>query len=190
MKLHRAVPFVVAGLLAASPLAAQESASPASPAPLRDGSHDFDFERGTWNLHIRRLLHPLTGSKDWVEYDGTKTDIPIWNGKANVAEVQADGPAGHLDFIALRLYDPVAHQWSLNFSTQGSGAFGTPLYGEMRDGHFEFIGPDTANGRNILVRFVMQSDGPGKASSEQYYSDDGGRRWELNWVNTYTLAKG
>lgn len=189
MILRKTVSFAFAGLIAFSPLAAQESASTARP-PLRDGSHDFDFERGSWKLHIRRLLHPLTGSSEWVEYDGTKTDIPIWNGKANLAEVRADGRAGHLDFIALRLYDPVAHQWSLNFASKGSGAFGTALYGEMRGGHFEFIGPDTANGRNILVRFVMQSDGPGKASSEQYFSGDGGRSWELNWINTYTLAKG
>jgi hypothetical protein len=190
MILRRAAPFVAAGFLAVSPLAAQEL-TPSTPHPaLRDGSHDFDFERGIWKLHIRRLLHPLTGSNDWVEYDGTKTDTPVWNGKANLAEVDASGPAGHLDFIALRLYDPVAHQWSLNFASKGSGAFGTPLFGEMRDGHIEFIGPDITNGRNILVRFVMQSDGPGKASSEQYYSDDGGHSWELNWVNTYTLAKG
>jgi len=190
MILRKTVSFIAACLFAASPLAAQEAAPSTPASALRDGSHDFDFERGTWKLHIRRLLRPLTGAKQWVEYDGTKTDIPIWGGKANVAEVRANGPAGHLEFIALRLYDPVAHQWSLNFTSKGSGAFGTPLYGEMRDGHFEFIGPDTANGRNILVRFVMQSDGPGKASSEQYFSDDGGHSWELNWINTYVLLKG
>ena len=190
MKLRRAVPFAILAILAASPLAAQEAAAPAQHPALRDGSHDFDFERGTWKLHISRLVHPLTGSKEWVDYDGTKSDLPFWNGKANVAEVVADGAKGHLDFSALRLYDPAAHQWSLNFASKGSGVFGTPLYGEMRDGPLEFLGTDTANNRNILVRFVMQSDGPGKASSRQYFSDDGGRSWELNWINTYTLAKG
>jgi hypothetical protein len=188
MVLRKAVPFLIAVLCAASPLAARET--PPVPVTLRDGSHDFDFERGTWTLHISRLIKPLTGSTEWVTYDGTKTDTPIWGGRANVAEVRADGPAGHLDFIALRLYDPVAHQWSLNFASAGSGTFGTPLFGEMRGGHLEFIGTDTASGRNILVRFVMQSDGPGRASSEQYYSGDGGHSWELNWINTYTLTKG
>lgn len=187
MPLRRAVPLLLAGLLTASPLAAQ---SPPPAAGVRDGSHDFDFERGTWKIHIRRLVHPLTGSNEWAEYDGTKTDIPIWGGKANIAEVKVDGPAGHIDFIALRLYDPVAHQWMLNFASAKTGGLGTPLYGEMRDGHLEFIGPDTANGRNILVRFTMQSEGPGKASSEQYYSNDGGHTWELNWINAYTLMKG
>jgi hypothetical protein len=31
---------------------------------------DFDFEIGKWRTHLRRLVHPLTGSTTWVEYDG------------------------------------------------------------------------------------------------------------------------
>lgn len=36
----------------------------------RDGQKDFDFEIGTWKTHLKRLLNPLTGSNDWVEYEG------------------------------------------------------------------------------------------------------------------------
>jgi hypothetical protein len=32
----------------------------------RDGQHDFDFEIGTWKTHLRRLVHPLTGSTTCV----------------------------------------------------------------------------------------------------------------------------
>ena len=35
------------------------------------GQHDFDWDIGTWKVHMRRLLHPLTGSSTWVEYNGT-----------------------------------------------------------------------------------------------------------------------
>jgi hypothetical protein len=31
----------------------------------RNGQHDFDFNIGTWNTHIKRLQHPLTGSNTW-----------------------------------------------------------------------------------------------------------------------------
>ena len=72
----------------------------------------------------------------------------------------------------------------------GNATFGIPLYGQLRDGGIEFDGPDTFNGRNILVRFVSQTQDADHASSEQYFSDDGGRTWELNWVNNYVRTKG
>ena len=37
---------------------------------LRDGQRDFDFEVGTWKIHLKRLVHPLTGSNTWVDFDG------------------------------------------------------------------------------------------------------------------------
>jgi len=63
----------------------------ASPAP-RDGQHDFDFEIGTWKTHLRRLLHPLTGSTAWVEYDGISVVRKVWDGRANLVELTADVP--------------------------------------------------------------------------------------------------
>lgn len=159
-----------------------------APAIARDGTHDFDTELGSWTVHAKRLMHPLVHAHDWVTYDGTKTVLAVPRG--NVAEVQADGTAGQLHFIALRLYDPDAKQWSLNFMRAGSATFGTPLYGEQRDGAISFIGPDTFQGRNILVRFITRARDANHGSSEQYFSNDGGRTWELNWVNTYTRTKG
>ena len=54
-----------------------------SAAEDRDGQHDFDFLFGSWSVHNRRLLHPLTGSSTWVEFDGTAIDRPVWDGRAN-----------------------------------------------------------------------------------------------------------
>jgi hypothetical protein len=44
---------------------------------IRDGQHDFDFEIGTWTTQLRRLKAPLTGSTDWVDYEGTEE--PVWD---------------------------------------------------------------------------------------------------------------
>ena len=41
----------------------------------RDGAHDFDFEMGTWKIHLSRLQDRLVGSKTWVEFDGTFSRI-------------------------------------------------------------------------------------------------------------------
>jgi hypothetical protein len=173
----------LAGILALTLLAAP-------PAFARDGLHDFDSEIGTWTIHTKRLMHPLANANDWVTYDGTKIVTSTWGGRASIAEVKEDGAAGHLNFVAIRLYDPDAQQWSLNFTSAGNAAFGVPLHGELRNGGIEFIGPDTQNGRSILVRFISKEESADRASSEQYFSDDGGKTWELNWVNTYTRVKG
>ena len=55
-------------------LAHQNSDTPKTavqqPAAERDGQHDFDFEIGSWKTRLKRLVHPLTGSTTWVEYEG------------------------------------------------------------------------------------------------------------------------
>ncbi|HTE46231.1 MAG TPA: hypothetical protein VK636_13350 [Gemmatimonadaceae bacterium] len=152
----------------------------------RDGQHDFDFEIGTWKTHLKRLLHPLTGSTTWVEYDGTSVVRTIWNGRANLVELVADGPGGHFEGLNLRLYNPQSHQWSLNFSNSSGGTLSQPTIGEFKNGRGEFFDQETLNGRAILVRFVITSVTPSSCRFEQSFSDDGGQTWELNWIASDT----
>jgi hypothetical protein len=65
--------YLIAGALnLILPIAPAQADVPAvRPTPLRDGRHDFDFAFGRWKTHISRLVHPLTGSTNWVEYDDT-----------------------------------------------------------------------------------------------------------------------
>jgi hypothetical protein len=161
-------------LLATSPALAQRQ--------VRDGQHDFDFEIGSWKTHLKRLLHPLSGSTGWVEYDGTTTVRKVWNGQANLVELEVNGPAGHLGALSLRLYNPDSGQWSLNFASSGSGQLSTPSIGEFKDGRGEFYDQETLGPRAILVRFVILQRGQDSCHFEQSFSDDGGKTWELNWI--------
>ncbi|HWZ64634.1 MAG TPA: hypothetical protein VNX02_16565 [Steroidobacteraceae bacterium] len=150
------------------------------------GEHDFDFEIGLWKTHISRLVHPLTGSTTWVEYDGTSVVHKIWNGKANLLELEVSGPAGRIEALSLRLYNPVARQWTLNFSNASVGALGQPTVGEFRGGRGEFYDQEDFNGRAILVRFVISDIRADSCHFEQSFSADGGRTWEVNWIATDT----
>ena len=105
----------------------------------RDGQHDFDFEIGSWKTHLSRLLHPLTGSTAWVEYEGTTVVRKVWNGRANLVELEVDGTAGHIEGLSLRLYNPESHQWSLNFSNSNAGTLSQPTIGEFKNGRGEFF---------------------------------------------------
>jgi hypothetical protein len=176
-------------LLTQQPLAQSQSDAAVTSAQnpkQRDGQHDFDFEIGTWKTHVRRLLHPLTGSTTWIEYDGITVVRKVWNGRANLVELVMDGPAGHFEGLSLRLYNPVTHQWSLNFANSSSGAMGQPTIGQFKNGRGEFFDQETLNDRAIFVRFVVSDITPNSCRFEQSFSDDGGKNWELNWIATDT----
>jgi hypothetical protein len=159
-----------------------QMAADSHPDARRDGQHDFDFEIGTWNTHLKRLVRPLTGSTTWVEYDGTTTVRKVWNGRANLVELEVDGSKGHIEALSLRLYNPESHQWSLNFSSSAGGTLGTPTIGEFKNGRGEFIDQETLGPRMILVRFVISNITPTSCHFEQSFSDDGGKTWEVNWI--------
>jgi hypothetical protein len=156
----------------------------------RDGQHDFDFEIGAWKTHLSRLQHPLTGSATWVEYEGTSVVRKVWDGRANLVELEVDGSSGHIEGLSLRLYNPQSHQWSLNFANGSGGGVGPPTIGEFKNGRGEFFDQEPFNGRTILVRNVWSDITPNSCRFEQAFSDDGGKTWEVNWIATDTRAKG
>jgi hypothetical protein len=152
-----------------------------------DGQHDFDFSFGIWKTHISRRLHPLTGSDTWVEYEGTSIVRKIWDGRGGLGETEADGPAGHLEALSLRLYNPAARQWSLTYANGKGGTLtGVPTVGEFKNGRGEFFDSEPFNGRSILVRNVWVDISPDSCHFEQAFSDDGGKTWEVNWSATDT----
>jgi hypothetical protein len=153
---------------------------------LRDGKHDFDFNIGTWKTHIRRLLHPLTGSSDWVDLNGTVRVRKVWNGRAQLEEIEADGSTGHFEGLTLFLYDPRAHQWGQYFVNSAVGVLNQPAIGEFKNGRGELFDQESFNGRTIFVRFVWSDITPDSHHVEQSFSDDGGKTWEPNFVATLT----
>lgn len=175
---RQAAALVVWTLLAASP------SSPLAAQAPHDGQHDFDFHLGTWTTTLARLRHPLSGDTTWVHYTGTTVVRKVWNGLANLVELEAQGPAGRFQALSLRLYNPAARQWTLNFSNSRSGTLSESSVGEFRDGRGEFISQEPFGERTILVRFVILPLTPDSIRFEQSFSDDGGRTWELNWIAT------
>ena len=185
----------VAAVAVASPARVDAQSNGSSPTSVqqtsthRDGQADFDFEIGTWTTHLRRLLKPLTGSTTWAEYQGTTVVRKVWNGRANLVELEVDGPAGHIEALSLRLYNPQSRQWSLNFANSAAGTMAVPTIGEFSNGRGEFYDQETLNGRAILVRFLILPVSADTIRFEQSYSDDGGKTWELNWVAVDTRVK-
>jgi hypothetical protein len=171
-------PLLAAALLA---LALQPLAASAQ-APDHDGSHDFDFEIGTWKTHVSRLVKPLTGSTTWVELEGTSVVRRLLGGQANLVELDISGSSGRIQGLSLRLYEPTSRQWTIRFASAADGELGLPTIGTFRNGRGEFYNEETFGGRAILVRNVWSEISAERCRFEQAFSDDGGKTWEVNWI--------
>ena len=156
----------------------------------RDGQHDFDWEIGKWKTHVSRLKNPLSGSAPiWIEYEGITVVSKVWDGRANLVELEADSPAGHFQGASLRLYNPQSHQWSLNFVNSRVRTMSLPTMGEFKNGRGEFYNQETLDDRSIFVRFIIYDITPNSCHFEQAFSSDGGKTWEVNWNATDTRVK-
>ena len=190
---HAFILLLFCGLLLMQPLAVfQKAASGTSRlgVQLRDGQHDFDFEFGAWKAHISRRLKPLTGSTTWVEYDGTSVVRKVWNGKANLGELEVSGPAGRIEGLSLRTDNPESRQWNISWVNSAVGTTGPPMIGEFKNGRGEFFNQESFNGRAVYVRFIFSDITKNSFRFEQAFSDDGGKTWEPNWIATFSRVSG
>ena len=148
--------------------------------------NDFDWEIGDWKVHLRRLLHPLSGSKSWAEFEGTAHVRKVWDGRANLLELALRGPAGQIEGLSLRLYDPQSERWSVYFATSENGTLGTPMVGQFQNGHGEFSSRELFHGKMIDIRFVFSNVTSKSFHGEQSFSPDEGKSWETNWIEDFT----
>jgi hypothetical protein len=155
-----------------------------SPAPVhaQDGQKDFDFNFGSWRTHLKRLKSPLSGSNEWVEYEGTSIVHKFLDGRASLVELSIAGPAGNIQGVMLRLYSPEKKQWSLHYASIRNGELTPPLVGAFENGRGVFYGDDELDGRPIRIRFVISDITDQSARFEQAFSADGGKTWEVNWI--------
>lgn len=127
---HLRTGLLVWALLAAMPAGpARAPATPGgvpatNPAGAETGGQAFDFEFGEWTVKLSRRLNPLTGSDTWVDYTGTSGVRKVWNGRANLGELTVSGPAGRIEGLSLRLYDPATGQWRIHWANSRDGHLG------------------------------------------------------------------
>ena len=162
----------------------------AQPAAQVDHQRDFDFEFGSWTVHIRRLLKPLTGSTAWVDLEGTSVVRPVWDGGANLGELKVANATMKLQGMSLRLYNPESRQWNIYWSNRSDGTLGPPMVGQFTNGRGEFFNQELFGGRAIFVRFIFSDVTATTFRLEQAFSADGGRTWEPNWIATFKRVGG
>jgi hypothetical protein len=154
------------------------------------GEHAFDWEFGEWTVELSRLQQPLTGSTGWAHYEGRSVVRRVWGGRANLGELEVEGPEGRIVGLSLRLFDPVARQWRIHWASSRTGELGQAMVGQFGEGRGEFYNHETFGGRPVLVRFVFSDITHDTFRFEQAFSTDGGATWEANWIARFRRVAG
>lgn len=147
-----------------------------------DGSHDFDFLFGRWNIHNRRLRERLAGCDEWVDFEASHSVRPLLDGAANEDEFRTDHEGGFVG-MSFRFYDPQTGRWSIYWAdTRRPGLLDPPVLGAFDGDTGVFEGDDVFRGLPIRVRFIWSGVTTPTPRWEQAFSDDAGVTWETNWV--------
>ena len=161
--------------------------SPDYDTPFTPGSgpeHDFDFNMGKWQTQIRAVMNPLSAPNVWTNLKGTHTVYRVWGDWADIGQLEVDGPSGHEEFMALRMYDRKTRQWRVYFANSASGTLDPPMVGEFKDGVGTFVFLDEMEGRTVLVRNVWSGITARVCHQDWAMSADGGKTWVPTWVST------
>jgi hypothetical protein len=170
---------------------AQNNAVTQVAAAGHDGQHDFDFLVGHWKFHLKRLNKRLVGNNEWTDYDGTSSCQKVLDGRAEVEEMKVESAdKKRIEGLALRFYNPAAHQWSIYWANGADGVMEqNPMVGQFTNGRGEFYNQQTFEGRAIFARFTWTNTNTDRPHFEQAFSTDGGKTWETNWITEQTKEK-
>jgi hypothetical protein len=138
-----------------------------------------DFNAGAG--YFTRLFSSIVGSRRHVY----AIEPEVWDGKAELEEIEADGPKGHWEGLTFFLYNPSAQQWSQSFANRKAGILSTNI-GEFKDGRVLLIGQDTVNDKTILVRAMWSDIKPDLHQYEEWYSNDGDTTWVRSLIANLT----
>jgi hypothetical protein len=167
-----------------------KSASFDTAAPGASGhERDFDFNVGSWSTSIRAVLDPLKSPGSWSELHGTHVVRRVWDDWANLGQLEVDGPQGHVEFLALRLYDRKSAQWRVYFANGADGRLDPPMIGTFAGGVGRFVSLERVDGKTVLMRNKWYGITASACRQDWSLSTDGGKTWIPTWISTDTLQR-
>ena len=152
------------------------------------GATAFDPLYGSWRVHHRRLRLLLVACDEWREFPGASTTRPVLDGHGNIEDAWIGDPLGAYRAIAIRSFDIATGDWRIWWLDERRQTIDPPVTGRLIHGSGEFVGADTLDDRDILVRFLWSGIGSPSPRWEQAFSADNGMSWETNWTMEFTRA--
>jgi hypothetical protein len=150
-------------------------------------AHDWDWLVGSWDVWHRRLRDRLVGSTEWDEFNGKSALWLTLAGLGTIDDNSLDLPGGTYRGLSIRAFDPAAGKWSIWWlDSRYPTAIDAPVRGGFSGDSGTFIGEDMFKGRPVTARFRWFETRSRRPHWEQALSTDGGKSWEVNWVNYFT----
>jgi hypothetical protein len=152
---------------------------------IRSTARDFDFWLGRWYGRNWRLRERLAGCDEWDEFESISVARRLPGGMGNQDEFRTDYGGGYVG-MSIRFFDSKREQWSIYWAdSRTCGTLDPPVVGTFMGDTGIFEGPDTFEGRPILVRYTWSQVSSGTPRWEQAFSEDGGETWETNFVSEF-----
>ncbi|MFY9719141.1 MAG: hypothetical protein WAK16_05790 [Candidatus Cybelea sp.] len=151
--------------------------------------HALDYQFGAWRVHVSRLVDPASPHERWVQYDGTHVVTPLVDGKANIGVLEIAGPAGSIEGLQLRTFDPSTGRWKLWFASGTDGEVQAPSIGRVDNGEGVFFERTRVGGRPAHMRTVSTRLTETTYRDVISYTLDG-NTWHPSWIASYTKIPG
>jgi hypothetical protein len=144
------------------------------------GAKDFDFLRGRWLIHHKKLTERLVSSQTWHEFSTPAANQLILGGLGNIDHCRTES-GSFFEGVSLRLFDKSSGLWRIYWTDTNGATLFPPVEGCFSGAVGLFRGHDQHQGIPIMVEFRWDKSNPETPTWEQSFSTDNGTTWEVNW---------
>lgn len=121
------------------------------------GAKDFDFLRGRWLIHHKKLAERLVGCETWSEFETPAANQLILGGLGNIDHLRIESGEFY-EGASLRLFDKASHLWRIYWMDTNGATLFPPVEGSFSGPIGLFRGRDQQDGRSCLNRISMGQD--------------------------------
>jgi len=116
---HLPANLPAAGTAHAADTEAREPVRPATASTISTSSSEAGAPTSTPAAPAGRV-------RQLVELEGSSVVHKLWDGRANLGELEVGGASSHLEGLSLRLYNPESRQWSIYWANSKDGTLVQP----------------------------------------------------------------
>lgn len=151
---------------------------------------DFDFLIGKWVMKNKHLNARLANCKEYTAFESSVENQAGLEGMGNFDIVRRQLPDGTVyEGRTIRTFDPKTRLWRLYWMDSNGGPIDPPQIGSFENGVGLFFTKDYQVGRPVIIVFRWDKTNPDKPVWGQAFSDDNGKTWEWNYLNTSYKVK-